>query len=184
MTCPGVSLTLCCFVVYSTRRFVLSLTLCYFVLVFVSPFSIAITSLWEERANLWFCLFPLPLVVWEWLRLMIVELPGLFSHLFCQKVSEGIRVPKKYHRNREFPRHQKNYFYYFHNCESYPLPNNVKQTNMFVVLFMFPLFLCLLLVLHGEKYLHLYTIHAHQSYEKKDISVCCRLFRCLTDCIT
>ena len=30
------------------------LTLCYFVLVFFSPFSIAITSLGEERANL-FC---------------------------------------------------------------------------------------------------------------------------------
>ena len=49
---PGVSLTTCCFVVYSTRRFVLCLTLCYFVLVFFSPFSIAITSLGEERANL------------------------------------------------------------------------------------------------------------------------------------
>ena len=48
----GVSLTLCCFVVYSTRRFVLCLTLCHFVLVFFSPFSIAITSLGEERANL------------------------------------------------------------------------------------------------------------------------------------
>ena len=47
---PGV--TLCCFVVYSTRRFVLSLALCYFLLVFFSPFSIAITSLGEERANL------------------------------------------------------------------------------------------------------------------------------------
>ena len=35
--------------VYSTRRFVLSLSLCYFVLVFFSPFSIAITSLGEER---------------------------------------------------------------------------------------------------------------------------------------
>ena len=58
--------------VYSTRRFVVCLTLCYFVLVFFSPFSIAITSLGEERANLsafctfvrpafvWFCLFPLP----------------------------------------------------------------------------------------------------------------------------
>ena len=53
----------------------LSLTLCYFVLVFFSPFSIAITSLGEERANLsafrtfvrfalvWFCLFPLTLHV-------------------------------------------------------------------------------------------------------------------------
>ena len=40
---PGVSLTLFCFVVYSTRRFVLCLTLCHFVLVFFSPFSIAIT---------------------------------------------------------------------------------------------------------------------------------------------
>ena len=34
-------------------RFVLSLALCYFILVFFfSPFSIAITSLWEERVNL------------------------------------------------------------------------------------------------------------------------------------
>ena len=38
--------------VHSTSRFVLSLALCYFVLVFFSPFSIAITSLGEERANL------------------------------------------------------------------------------------------------------------------------------------
>ena len=73
--CPGVSLTLCCFVVYSTRRFGLSLALCYFVLVFFSPFSIATTSLGEERANLsafrtfvrlalvWFYLLPLLLGV-------------------------------------------------------------------------------------------------------------------------
>ena len=65
--------------VYSTRRFVLCLTLCYFVLVFFSPFSIAITSLGEEReranigafrafvrfVHVWFCRFPLPLGVWE-----------------------------------------------------------------------------------------------------------------------
>ena len=81
--------------IYSKRRFVLCLTLCYFVLVFFSPFSIAITSLGEERANLsafrtfvrfaivWFCRFPLPLGVWEGLRLVIVALPGLFSYLFC-----------------------------------------------------------------------------------------------------
>ena len=67
---------------------------CYIVIVFFSPFSIAITSLWEERANLsafstlfrfallWFCMFPLPLGVWDWLRLVIVALPGLFSYLF------------------------------------------------------------------------------------------------------
>ena len=56
--------------------------------------SIAITSLGEERVNLnafrtffrfaliWFCLFPLPLDVWEGLRFVIVALPGLFSYLF------------------------------------------------------------------------------------------------------
>ena len=36
------------FVVYSTRRFVLSLAYCHFVLVFFCPLSIAITSLAEE----------------------------------------------------------------------------------------------------------------------------------------
>ena len=35
-----------------TRRFVVCLSMCHFVLVFFSPFSIAITSLGEERANL------------------------------------------------------------------------------------------------------------------------------------
>ena len=60
-------------------------------LCFSSPFSIAITSLGEERANLnafrtfvrfvlvWICRFPLPLGVWEGLRFVIVALPGLFS---------------------------------------------------------------------------------------------------------
>ena len=65
---------------------------CFFVLVFFGPFSIAITSLGEERANLsafvrfalvWFWLFPLPLGVWEGLRFVIVALPGLFSYTFC-----------------------------------------------------------------------------------------------------
>ena len=62
--------------------------------VFFSPFSIAIISLGEERASLsafrtfvrfalvWFCLFHLPLGVWEGLRFLIVALPGLFSYLF------------------------------------------------------------------------------------------------------
>ena len=80
--------------VYSTRRFVLCLTLCHFVLVFFSPFSIAITSLGEERANLsafrtfdrfvfvWICRFPLPPDVWDGLRFVIVALPGFFSYLF------------------------------------------------------------------------------------------------------
>ena len=68
--------------------------MCHFVLVVFSPFSIAITSLGEERANLsafrtfvrfvlvWICRFPLPLGVWEGLRFVIVALPGLFSYLF------------------------------------------------------------------------------------------------------
>ena len=59
-----------------------------------SPFSIVIVSLGEERANLsafrmsvrfvlvWICQFSLPLGVWEWLRFVIVALPGLFSYLF------------------------------------------------------------------------------------------------------
>ena len=64
-----------------------------FVLVFFSPFSIAITSHVEERADLsvfrtfvlfalvWFCLFPLPLGVWKGLRFVIVVLHGLCSYL-------------------------------------------------------------------------------------------------------
>ena len=38
--------------VYSTRQFVVCLSVCHFVLVFFSPFSIAITLLGEEIANL------------------------------------------------------------------------------------------------------------------------------------
>ena len=82
--------------VYATLRFILSLALFYFVLVFFSPLSIAITSLGEDRANLsvfrtfvrfvlvWFCLFPLPLCVWEGLWLVSVARPGLFSYLVFQ----------------------------------------------------------------------------------------------------
>ena len=66
-------------------------------LCFFSPFSTAITSLGEERANLsafhtfvrfalvWFCLFPLPLGVWEGLWFVIVALPGLFSYPFLSR---------------------------------------------------------------------------------------------------
>ena len=67
---------------------------CVIFLVFFSPFSIAITSLGEEIANLsafrtfvrsvllCICRFPLPLGVWEGLRYVIVALPGLFSYLY------------------------------------------------------------------------------------------------------
>ena len=79
--------------VYSTRRFVLCLTLYYFVLVLFSPFSIAITSLGEKRANLsafrtfvrfvlvWFCRFPLRLGVWKGLQFVTVRFLG-FSLIF------------------------------------------------------------------------------------------------------
>ena len=84
------------------RRFVVCLTVCHFVLVFFSPFSIAITSLGEERANLsafrtfvrfvlvWICRFPLPLGVLEGLRFVIVALPGLFSYLFLTGNWDGL----------------------------------------------------------------------------------------------
>ena len=80
--------------VYSTRRFVVCLYVCHFFLVFFNPFSIAITSLGEKRANLnafrafvrfvlvKICRFPLPLGVWEGLRFVNVALLGLFSYFF------------------------------------------------------------------------------------------------------
>ena len=61
---------------------------------FLSPFSIAITSLGEDIANLsafrtfvrfalcWFCLFPLPLGVWEALRFVMWHSLD-FSLYFC-----------------------------------------------------------------------------------------------------
>ena len=67
---------------------------------FFSPFSIAITSLGEERANLsafrtfvrfvlvWICRFPLPLGVWEGLRFVTVALPGLFSYIFFNVIGK------------------------------------------------------------------------------------------------
>ena len=93
--------------VYSTRRFVVCLYVRHFVLVFFCPFSIANTSLGEERANLnafrtfvrfvlvWICLFPLPLGVWEGLRFVIVALLGLFSYLFYY-IKMGFKGSKLY----------------------------------------------------------------------------------------
>ena len=93
--CPGLG---------STRRFVVCLFMCHFVLLLLSPFRIAITSLGEEKANLsafrtfvrfvlvWICRFPLPLGVWEWLRFVIVALPGLFSYLFFSFRSYAISL--------------------------------------------------------------------------------------------
>ena len=75
----GGGLTLCCFVVYFTRRFVLCLTLCYFVLVFFSPVSIAITSLGEERE---------PILV-LFVRLFDLCLFGFAGHLFLLVSGKG-----------------------------------------------------------------------------------------------
>ena len=59
-----------------------------------SRFSIAITSLGEQRANVsafrtffrfalvWFCLFPLPVGIWVGLLFVIVAIPELFSYLY------------------------------------------------------------------------------------------------------
>ena len=75
---------------------------CFFV--FFSPFSIAITSFGEERANLsafrtfvrfvlvWICRFPLPLGVWDGLQFVIVALPGLFSYLFLASFDPMFRI--------------------------------------------------------------------------------------------
>ena len=72
---PGVSLTLCCFVLILRGELFYVLPCAILFLCFSVLFNIAITSLGEERANLsafrtfvrfalvWFCLFPLPLSV-------------------------------------------------------------------------------------------------------------------------
>ena len=93
--CRSYSLLLCG--LFYEAIFFKSCLLCYYFLVFFSPCSIAIASLREERANLsvfrtlvrfalvCFCLIPLPLCVWEGLRLVTVALPGLFSYLFYKQ---------------------------------------------------------------------------------------------------
>ena len=80
------------FILRGELFYVLPCVILFFV--FFSSFSIAITSLGEEKANLsafrsfvrfvlvWICRFPLPLGVWEVQRFVIVTLPGLFSYLF------------------------------------------------------------------------------------------------------
>ena len=75
---------------------------------FFIPFSIAITSLGEERANLsvfrtfvrfvlvWICRFPLTLGVWKGLRFVIVALPGRIFYLFLLKFGT---ISKDEHEN-------------------------------------------------------------------------------------
>ena len=84
---------LVCGLFYEAICFMSYLVLFFFSCV-LSPFSIAITSLGEESANLsafrtfvrfvlvWFCRIPLPLGVWEGLPFVLVALPGLFYYLY------------------------------------------------------------------------------------------------------
>ena len=67
--------------VYSTRRFVLCLTLCYFVHVFFSPFSIAISSLGEER--------DIELVLVLFVHLFDFRLFGFICFLFLLTSGKG-----------------------------------------------------------------------------------------------
>ena len=85
--------------VYSTRRFVLYLTLCHFDLVFFSPFSIAITSLGEERANLSaFHTCVRFLLVWMYLRTnnFTTEKGKLLYQKFKTKVKHDLLKHKRH----------------------------------------------------------------------------------------
>ena len=65
--------------VYSMRRFVVCISVCHFVLVFFSPFSIAITSLGEERE----------LILVLFVRLFDLCLFGFVSFLFLLGSGKG-----------------------------------------------------------------------------------------------
>ena len=49
-------------------------------------------------ALVWFCLFPLPLGVWERLRLVIVSLPGPFSYVLFSIPLESIHLTVKHRK--------------------------------------------------------------------------------------
>ena len=92
---------------------------------FFSPFSIAITSLGEERANLsafrtfvrfvlvWFCLFSFPLGVWKGLRFVIVApldfsltfftVHQIFDRIVGKRPSLSIKIYQRIEYNRIYP---------------------------------------------------------------------------------
>ena len=74
----GVSRTLCCFVVYSTRLFIVCLNLCYFVLVFFSPFSIGLPRFGKRE-----------LVLVLFVRLFDLRLFGFVDFLFLLVSGKG-----------------------------------------------------------------------------------------------
>ena len=99
--------------------------MCHFVLAFFSPFSVAVTSLGEERANLsafrtfvrfvlvWICRFPLPLGVWEGLLFVIVALPALSSYLFLVRSRGRVLVSISFYFTVNYTIQRQ---YYFANC--------------------------------------------------------------------
>ena len=90
---------------------------------FFSSFSIAIASLGEERANpsafrtfvrfalVWFCLFPLPLGIWEGLRLVIVALPGVLNYSVAYEETQSYRSEICDFVRSLFPKANLFYFY-------------------------------------------------------------------------
>ena len=115
---------------------------------FLSPFSVAITSLGEERANLsafrtfvrfvldWFCRFPLPLGIWEGLRFVIVALPGLFSYLFFpylmfKKTRSQGDLPEVFAESRKQKVREKSRECHNHKPQPFPDPKRKrKPTNL------------------------------------------------------
>ena len=101
-----------CFILQGDLLYVLPCVILF--VCFFSPFSIAITSPGEERANLsafrtfvrfvlvWICRFPLPLGVWEGLQFVIVALPGLFSYPFLSNIYRPLFITSNQASDKQF----------------------------------------------------------------------------------
>ena len=147
-----------------------NLFLCFF-----SPFSIAITSLGEERANLsafrtfvrfvlvCICRFPLPLGVSEGLRFVIVALPGIFSYLFfiCGVLFLSFSVPHLF-------------FTWCHgeavlyDCVISGYPPICLLQLMFTLLY------CLLVMLLLRSILMKYLNRSHNNRQDNSLRICCK----------
>ena len=67
-------------VLYVERMYCFLYFFFFFFFKFLSSEAELTIKFWN--CHIWICRFPLPLGVWEGLRLVIVALPGLFSYLF------------------------------------------------------------------------------------------------------
>ena len=105
---PVLSLTLCCFLVYYARRFVLFylvwfLFLCFSILLALrSPrlrkrelILVPFVRLFDLRLFGFVCFLPLRLSVWERLRFVIVALPGLVFYLFVLRADNESKIMLK-----------------------------------------------------------------------------------------